>query len=206
MLKVGLGGGSRWARATLGFASVLTIAACGANSSGAEQPQSEGGADAALPACVDLWGGSVEAPAHAALICRASGFPFVMFAGATSDACAGSRLGECQHPRLSATTADLFQPATGKLCLAGTVAPADGWTKIVPAFSTFNTERTKILKVFDAHAMGITQVAFTIDSPPSGGVTIDAAVVTAIDCPSSPGDCFTYGGDRGLFGPAPDDA
>jgi hypothetical protein len=56
-------------------------------------------------------------------------------------------------------------------------------------------ERTKVLKVFNADALGITQVAFTIDSPPSGGVTIDAAVVTALDCPSGPGDCFTQGFD-----------
>ncbi|MEP6654681.1 MAG: hypothetical protein ABJA82_15065 [Myxococcales bacterium] len=129
------------------------------------------------------------------LICQPSGFPFVTLAGASSDACAGSRLGTCPDPPLSATTARLSTPEAGKLCLSGTVAANDGWAKIVFVFTAFNLERSKVLKVFDADALGITQVAFTIDSPPNGGVTIDAAVVTATDCPAGPRDCFTQGFD-----------
>jgi len=140
---------------------------------------------AATPSCVSAEG----------LICEPNGFPHVTLAGASSDACAGSRLGTCPDPPLSATTASLAAPETGKLCLSGTVAANDGWAKIVFVFTTFNLERTKVLKVFDADALGITQVAFSIDSPPSGGVTIDAAVVTATDCPAGPGDCFTQGFD-----------
>ena len=147
--------------------------------------QSGSGNDAAAPSCVSGNG----------LICQPSGFPFLMIGGATSDACRGSRLGECASPPLSATTVNLTQPETGKLCLSGTVAVTDGYAKIVLIFTTFNLGRTQILKVFDADALGITQAAFTIDSPPSGGVAIDAAVVTATDCPDSPGDCFTAGFD-----------
>jgi hypothetical protein len=160
--------------------AIALAGGCGSNGSTARD-----GGDAAPPTCVD----------HAGLlICQPTGFPFVTIAGATSDACAGSRLGECASPPLSATTASLTQPATGKLCLSGTVA-SDGYAKIVLVFTTFNLERTKVLKVFNADALGITRTAFTIDSPPSGGITIDAAVVTATDCPASPGDCFTQGFD-----------
>lgn len=139
---------------------------------------------APAPSCIDADG----------LVCHPSGLPFVGFAGASSDACAGARLGTCPSPPLSATTAVLTAPEAGKLCLSGT-AGADGWAKIVLVFTTFNLERTKVLKVFNADALGITQVAFTIESPPSDGITIDAAIVTATDCPAGPGDCFTQGFD-----------
>jgi hypothetical protein len=130
-----------------------------------------------------------------ALICQPTGLPFATIAGATSDACAGSRLGQCASPPLSATTTSLTLVEPGKLCLSGTVAANDGYAKVVLVFTAFNLERTKVLKVFNADALGITQAAFTIDSPPIGGVTIDAAVVTATECPASPGDCFTQGFD-----------
>jgi hypothetical protein len=132
--------------------------------------------------------------APAGLICEPSGLPFVMLTGATSDACAGSRLGECSDPPLSTTTARLVQPAAGELCLSGSVDSL-GLAKIVLIFSAFNAERTAILRVFDPHALGITQVAFTLDSPPSGGVALTAAVVTATDCPETPRHCFTPGFD-----------
>jgi hypothetical protein len=157
---------------------IITLAAgCGSHASSAS--------DGPAPTCVS----------GSPLICQPSGFPFATIAGATSDACAGSRLGECASPPLSATTASLTLAETGQLCLTGTVAANDGYAKIVLIFTTFNLERTKVLKAFNADALGITQAAFTIDSPPSGGVTIDAAVVTATECPASPGDCFTQGFD-----------
>lgn len=141
--------------------------------------------DASPPTCVDATG----------LICAPKGFPFATIAGASYDACLGSRLGECANPPLSTTTASFAQPETGKLCLSGTVVPTDGYAKIVLVFTTFNLERTKVEKVFNADALGITKAMFTIDSPPSGGVTLDAAVVKATDCPANPGDCFTQGFD-----------
>jgi hypothetical protein len=126
-------------------------------------------------------------------ICQPNGFPFVTLAEATSDACPGYSRDECPHPPLSPTTARLTQPAPGKLCLSGSASATDGWASIVLVFTTFNAERSKVLKVFDAEASGITQAAFTIDSPPRGGVTLDGSIVTATDCPASRGDCVTDG-------------
>jgi hypothetical protein len=163
-----------WPVVYFGLGLGIGLSGCGSSAS-----------DATPPTCVDETG----------LICRPSGFPFATIAGASYDACLGSRLGECANPPLSATTARLTQPETGKLCLSGTVVPTDGYAKIVLIFTTFNLERTKVEKVFNADALGITQAIFTIDSPPSGGVTLDAAVVTATDCPANPGDCFTQGFD-----------
>ena len=160
---------------TIGFAA-------GCNSDGATGTDDSGGT------------GGTTCVAPTGLICEPSGLPFVMLTGATSDACAGSRLGECADPPLSTTTARLMQPEAGELCLSGSVV-ADGMAKIVLIFSTFNAERTKILRVFDPHSLAITQVGFTLVSPPSGGVTVTAAVVTATDCPESPRDCFTPGFD-----------
>jgi hypothetical protein len=62
-------------------------------------------------------------------------------------------------------------------------------------FALKNQDRTEILKNFDAKALGITQAAFTIDSPPSGGVGASAAVTTATSCPSNPSDCVALGFD-----------
>jgi len=167
------------APAALILVLALLAAACGSNGDGETAPASGG----APRMCVDRDG----------LLCQPSAFPFVTLAGATSDACAGHRLGECPDPPFSPTTAHLTQPSAGKLCLSGSAAGTDGWAKIVLVFTTFNVERTRVLKVFDAEAAGITQAAFTLDSPPTAGVTLDMAVVTAADCPASPGDCFTYG-------------
>jgi lysophospholipase L1-like esterase len=58
-----------------------------------------------------------------------------------------------------------------------------------------NQDRTEVLKKFDAKDLGITQVAFSIDSPPSGGVDVSAAITTATSCPGDSFGCFTYGFD-----------
>ena len=76
--------------------------------------------------------------------------------------------------------------------MSGTVA-TDGWAQIVLQFAAFNKEFTKIVKTFDADARGITQAAFTIDSPPSGGVAVGAAITTNLECPAAGFDCITYG-------------
>lgn len=165
-------------RSSLLVGAIALAAGCGSKASSAA-PGNDAG-----PTCVDQTG----------LICQPSGFPFVTIAGSTSDACMGSPLGDCQSPPLSASTVSLTQPEMGKLCVSGTVV-ADGYAKIVLVFTTFNLDRTQVLKVFNADALGITQAAFTLDSPPSGGVTIDAAVVTATDCPTNPRGCFNQGFD-----------
>jgi len=126
-------------------------------------------------------------------ICHPSGLPFVEVAGPASDLCGGYDTCDlAKNPPPGSTTATMTQPQTGQLCLSGTVATG-GWAQITLQFAVFNQQSTKILKTFDADARGITQVAFTIDSPPSGGVGVSAAVTTSLDCPMSAFDCFTYG-------------
>jgi len=142
-------------------------------------------------------GSSVEDPACnvEGFICHPSGLPFVEVAGAASDLCGGYV--DCdlaKNPPAGSTTATLNQPQAGMVCLSGTVATG-GWAQLVLQYAVFNTQSTKIVKTFDADARGITQAAFTIDSPPSSGVTVSAAVTTSLDCPMSGFDCFTYGFD-----------
>jgi hypothetical protein len=126
--------------------------------------------------------------------CTPSQVPFADAAIAVSDTCGST----C--PLLAAdtppgeTTATLSQPKAGTLCLSGVVSPG-GWAQIVLVFAVRNQERTAILRTFDANALGITQMEFTIDSPPSGGVSVSAAITTALSCPDGLFGCFTYGFD-----------
>lgn len=126
-------------------------------------------------------------------ICNPSGVPFVQVAADISDLCGGPvamcDLAKNRPP--GTTTASLTQPVPGKLCLSGTVAPG-GWAEMLLAYSVINKEGTAVLKKLDADKLGITQAAFTIDSPPSGGVAVNAAVTGSLVC--SPGEiCFIYG-------------
>ena len=126
-------------------------------------------------------------------ICHPSGLPFVEVAGAASDLCGGYV--ECdlaKNPPAGSTTATLTQPQAGQVCLSGTVATG-GWAQIALQYAVFNLDPIRIVKTFDADARGITQAAFTVDSPPSSGVTVTAAVTTNLECPASGFDCFTYG-------------
>jgi hypothetical protein len=115
------------------------------------------------------------------LICAPKGFPFATVSVAASDLCGGPVTscspGTNPPPNATTTTANLNQPEPGKLCLSGTVLPG-GWAQLYVGFTTLNTEETKVLKTFDAADMGITQVDFTIDSPPAGGVKVEASVTT----------------------------
>jgi len=127
-------------------------------------------------------------------ICHPNGVPFVQVALDTSDLCGGvvawCDLAKNQPP--GTTTAKLTQPETGKLCLSGSLATG-GWAQMVLAFPLANKDGSQIFKTFDADALGITQAAFSIDSPPSGGIGVGAAV-TGKDLVCPPGQiCFTGG-------------
>jgi hypothetical protein len=126
--------------------------------------------------------------------CAPSLFPFVDTAIAISDACGADCPLLAADTPIGETTATLSQPEAGKLCLSGVVSPG-GWAQIGLVFAVRNQDRTAILKKFDANALGITQVAFTIDSPPRGGVSVSAAITTAMSCPDGLFGCFTYGFD-----------
>lgn len=126
--------------------------------------------------------------------CAPGGFPFVTRAVAVSDTCGSNCPLSAADTPAGKSTAALSQPKAGTLCLSGSVSPG-GWAAIGLTFALKNRDRTEILKTFDAKALGITQVAFTLDSPPSGGVSVSAAITTATSCPGNPSDCVSLGFD-----------
>ncbi|HEY5448128.1 MAG TPA: hypothetical protein VIQ54_05225 [Polyangia bacterium] len=105
------------------------------------------------------------------LICAPAGLPFVKAVFADSDFCDPTFTGvgcpATTIPPAGASTARLSVSAPGSFCLAGTVAP-DGFVAILFRFDTLDRDGT-VATTFDAAARGITQWAFTIDSPPSAG-------------------------------------
>jgi hypothetical protein len=125
-------------------------------------------------------------------LCVPSEFPFVTRAIAISDACGRDCPLLAANTAAGETTATLSHPEAGTLCLSGIVAPG-GWAQIGLIFAVKSQDRTEILKKFDAQGLGITQVAFTLDSPPREGVSVDAAITTATSCPGDPFGCFKYG-------------
>jgi len=85
-------------------------------------------------------------------------------------------------PPEGATTAHLSQPQPGKLCLAGTLAEGGGLAVLRLTFSALNEDQTRVTKTFDADARGITQMTFSIDSPPPGpGLGVAALITTSLE-------------------------
>ncbi len=123
-----------------------------------------------------------------AKICAADliGFPFAKVAVSGSD-CTTCSAGNQPAQETSAT---LTQPEPGMLCLSGRVS-AGGWATLGLGLSTRSDDGKKILETFDAAMLGIAQVAVTIDSPPSQGLTLYAEMTNHFDCPNSATDC-TY--------------
>lgn len=124
--------------------------------------------------------------------CVPNGFPFATSAKAISDACVGHCPLLASDTPVGETTATLSQPKAGTLCLSG-VAATDGWAQIGLLFAVKNPSGTETLKTFDADSLRITQVAFTIDSPPSGGVSVEAGITIATSCPSDELACVANG-------------
>jgi hypothetical protein len=117
----------------------------------------------------------------------------VKFAVTNDDTCLPSAticpLAENAGPGV--TTANLSQPEAGTLCFAGNVKP-DGWALLVFNFPTVNQTRTRILDIFNADALGITEAAFTITSPPSQGLRVSGGTTKALEC-ASPELCLISG-------------
>jgi hypothetical protein len=113
------------------------------------------------PACVPRDG----------LICTPAGPAFVTSVFAASDYCDPTFIGvgcpATTVPPAGASIARLSNPANGTFCLAGTVE-AGGFGAILFRFDTFDPAGMP-LTTFDAAARGITQWAFTIDTPPAAG-------------------------------------
>jgi hypothetical protein len=123
-------------------------------------------------------------------ICAPAGFPFVTSAGTLTD---------CQTTpgcTSTKTTATLSQPQAGTVCLKGTVAaspvpsggPSFAW--LLLSVNSVNQSKTQIVEVFDAKALGITGLQFTIESPPATGVTLFATAAHTSSC-SSPPECLS---------------
>lgn len=123
--------------------------------------------------------------------CMPSGFPFVKGSRAISDACfdQGCPLLAADTP-VGKTTATLSQPQVGTLCLAGMVSPG-GWATLGVLLSVKSQDQTEILKKFDANSLGITQLEFTIDSPPSGGVGVHAGISLTTSCSGDKFACLS---------------
>ena len=164
------------------------------NAGGASGGATAGDASTAFPACPS------SDPSY---ICQPSGFPFMQLAFSVSDLCGGPvafcALGK--NVPSGETVANLSQPTAGKLCLSGAVAPG-GWAQLAFGFRELTPGATGVLK----NALGISQLRFTVDTPPSGGLVLDAAIHTTEHCPSDaancqticgdgPVECFTYGFD-----------
>jgi hypothetical protein len=158
----------------VGTLSLVTGAGCGS------------GSDGASPESIDI----LQSP---------PGFPFVVGAAVVDDQCDTGTAHSCalgKNPQAGSTTAALSQPQNGKVCLEGTVAPGGGafvvfWFTQYNALENYNI--TAVLKPFDAAALGITQVAFSVDTPPTNGITVQASVLKRLDCPAGGSDCRTGG-------------
>jgi hypothetical protein len=109
----------------------------------------------------------------------------------------------------SVTTATLNNPQPGTLCMSGVLANAGpngaNWGAILGMdFIEWNEDETEILKWLDAQAFGITQLKFTLESPPPGiGVGLGLDMVTHTECAVSPGYCSSGGRLRLMTGDTP---
>lgn len=119
-------------------------------------------------------------------ICAPPGLPFVTSARTRSDACPTG--GDCASP-LTLTTTVMTQPEPGKICMKGTVAGKNGFAWLILRVSEWNQAETQLVHVLDAKALGIEQVRFTIDRPPTTGLTMFATTAYREVCPA-PGACL----------------
>jgi len=111
------------------------------------------------------------------VVCDPEGFPFVRSASALS---------------VGPAEVLLRAPEPGTLCVQGTASTTDlAWGLLGLEFSTKNLAQTQVYSTFDAAALGIVKLAFTVESAPSRGLNVDTASTTQLSCPDSPGDCVT---------------
>jgi hypothetical protein len=124
-------------------------------------------------------------------VCHPSGFPFVGATFPNSDWCNGAMC--LAAPPDGGMTIRLSQPETGTLCLSGTAKrKVAGFTSFIMLFVEQDRSGT-IVNWLNADVLGITQVRFTVDRPPPGGVSVWATTVKkTVGCAFLP-DCLTFG-------------
>jgi hypothetical protein len=128
---------------------------------------SSGGSDAGMdPNCVTSNG----------FLCRPElkGMPLVAFV--------------VYYTEVGESTVTASQPEPGEICLSGRVSPG-GLAGLNLELAKRSLDGTKVLEPFNAAQLNITQLAFTVDSPPSEGLHVSAAAVVQMDCPNGPLDC-----------------
>jgi hypothetical protein len=105
---------------------------------------------------------------------------FVRWAAPSTDASAGG----------TSTAVVTYTP--GKFCMSGTAdsGPNDtGWGAILVLSLAIDATDT-LVAPFDAPALGVTQVRFTMEGPPLQGVIPQVVQITSADCTQIP-DCLT---------------
>jgi hypothetical protein len=122
------------------------------------------------------------------MLCAPSGFPFVT---RTFAVCAGSDCSGLPRSAEAPPNPTLSQPEVGTLCFSGIVAEHEeaGFPLIL---FTSSPDFGQIVEAFDANELGITDLSFTLDSVPEGGIMVDAGIV-ATDACSVPFDCLGVG-------------
>jgi hypothetical protein len=118
--------------------------------------------------------------------CAPSGFPFVRHAFPHSYSA------DCV---LAGGTVTMSQPEHGILCLSGSTdavqedAVGIGLGLSVASDEPF--ENYRVLELFNANALGIEKVRFTVDDPPPGGIVVSADIFHSLECHGL--DCVTFG-------------
>jgi hypothetical protein len=159
--------------------------AAGSSAAGSSAAGSEaGGSDMGASHAGGSSGGTAQGPdplprcvSERGFICQPSGFPFVGTTWAFSDICDGA---DCPL---------LTEPEPGTLCLSG-AAPVPGARPHFPLILIDGRHMPPL----DAAALGITQLSFTIDSPPPPGVFVGAGMVveTGAGCFENPRNCQRF--------------
>jgi hypothetical protein len=183
-------GSSHDASGTGGTSGVGGMGGIGGTSSMAGTSGGGAGGAAMFPDCVSDVSQLPAGPAGAMQLCSPSGFPFAQEVFVHSNVCNGM----CPIAAPAGTTIRLEQPQTGTLCLSGST-PADATALtlgyIVVAANTLTPTHQDVVSRFDASAKGITQVRFTIDALPPGGVSVGATSVHSNVCDQN--NCFSGG-------------
>jgi hypothetical protein len=150
----------------LGIALALAVGlvgACGSNSNDNEQ---------VTPACVR--------PSDPGCRIIVDEHSFVRWTGAATDGVVGG------------VSTAVVRHAPGRYCMSGTVdagADGSGWGAILTIGLVQVDEATHMLITpFDAVALGVAQVRFSVEDPPASGVIAEMTQVQSTDCKTIP-DC-----------------
>ena len=156
-----------------------TTATGGSGETGGAAGTADAGPPIVHPVCVSGGNGP----------CLPSGFPFVRGAFAHSTKACNGICPAVSPP--GAWTIVFSQPQPGKLCLSGTNPDSTDTTGLLLGFSELSSDFSMVVRRFNADVLGITQVRFTLDSPPPAGITVSADTLHSDVCNGT--DCITWG-------------